>query len=74
MSTSDRPRLYALDVLRGIAATAVVVHHTLRCTPGLNGSGFWEQEHPWWLSFAMLGDLAVTLFLVRSGASLSIGH
>ena len=68
------PRIYTLDSLRGIAASFVVVHHVLRCTPGLNSADFWSSPaaKAFWVSFAFLGDVSVTLFFVLSGASLAL--
>jgi len=67
-------RVYTLDVIRGIAASLVVVHHVLRCVPGLNDVHFWSSSasNVFWVRYAFLGDLAVTVFFVLSGASLAL--
>jgi peptidoglycan/LPS O-acetylase OafA/YrhL len=67
-------RIHILDVFRGLAATAVVMHHVLRCTPGLNSDTFWKSSAAsnWWVKYLFIGDLAVTLFFVLSGASLAL--
>jgi peptidoglycan/LPS O-acetylase OafA/YrhL len=68
-------RIQLLDVARGLAAIAVVLHHVLRSTPGLNAVDWWKTPaaQDWWIPFVFLGDLAVTLFFVLSGVSLAMG-
>lgn len=72
--SAGRQRFETLDVLRGAAAVAVVVHHVLRCTPGFDSATFWTSplHNAWWVRWVFLGDMAVTVFFVLSGASLAI--
>jgi peptidoglycan/LPS O-acetylase OafA/YrhL len=74
MKTREKVRIELLDVIRGIAASLVVIHHVLRKIPGLDSERFWEDVslRPWWTPLAFHGDLAVTIFFVLSGTSLAI--
>lgn len=59
-------------MIRGIAASLVVVHHVLRTAPGLDAEALFNGHVALWMRHLFLGDLAVTLFFVLSGASLAI--
>src|SRR5664279_4821067 len=62
----------SLDVMRDIAASLVVLHHVLRTVPGLDSATLFDGKVDLWMGHVFLGDLAVTLFFVLSGASLAI--
>lgn len=66
-------RVETLDALRGVAASFVVAHHVCRTAPGLDSAAFWSSSsaQAWWVYWVFLGDLAVTVFFVLSGASLA---
>jgi peptidoglycan/LPS O-acetylase OafA/YrhL len=66
LSSKPRPRLAALEAVRGIAALIVVFHHL--------ANFFWPQalhSHAPWRSLVD-GSFAVTIFFVLSGIVLSI--
>lgn len=64
-----RGRITWLDGIRGAAALFVVLHHIwLRVWPA-----FPEDTGPWWLGWLLYGHLAVAVFIVVSGFSLSLG-
>lgn len=57
-----------LDGIRGAAALFVVLHHTwLSVWPS-----FPRESGPWWLGWLLYGHLAVAVFIVVSGFSLSL--
>ena len=58
-----------VDGIRGAAAMFVVLHHTwLGVWPG-----FPRNAGPWWVGWMLYGQLAVAVFIVVSGFSLSLG-
>jgi peptidoglycan/LPS O-acetylase OafA/YrhL len=61
---SGRPRLFALDALRGLAAVSVVVHHF--------HEAFSAGNVRWWSVLFGSGKAAVVLFFVLSGYVLSL--
>ena len=62
-------RIVGLDGIRGLAALFVVVHHCyLASFPG-----YTRFTGPWWAGWMLYGHLAVVVFIVLSGFSLSIG-
>ena len=62
-------RVEWLDGIRGAAAMFVVLHHTwLSVWPA-----FPRDIGPWWLGGLLYGHLAVAVFIVVSGFSLSLG-
>jgi peptidoglycan/LPS O-acetylase OafA/YrhL len=66
-STGAR-RVEWLDGIRGAAALFVVLHHTwLSVWPA-----FPRNIGPWWLGWLLYGHLAVAVFIVVSGFSLSL--
>jgi peptidoglycan/LPS O-acetylase OafA/YrhL len=67
VTRTDR-RLAGLDGIRGLAALFVVLHHVyLRSFPG-----YPEATGPWWTGWLIYGHLAVVVFIVLSGFSLSV--
>jgi peptidoglycan/LPS O-acetylase OafA/YrhL len=61
-------RVEWLDGFRGVAALFVVLHHTwLSVWPA-----FPRDVGPWWLGWLLYGHLAVAVFIVVSGFSLSL--
>ena len=61
-------RVHWLDGLRGAAATFVVLHHIWLMT----WPGFPNNTGPWWLGWLLYGHMAVAVFVVVSGFSLSL--
>ena len=57
-----------LDGVRGAAATFVVLHHIFLMT----WPGFPNNTGPWWLGWLLYGHMAVAVFIVVSGFSLSL--
>jgi peptidoglycan/LPS O-acetylase OafA/YrhL len=68
-TSTGRPRLGALDSLRGLASLAVLLGHTLAVCQ-------WDSEFSRWLFINNLfdGRSAVTMFFVLSGFVLTMGH
>jgi peptidoglycan/LPS O-acetylase OafA/YrhL len=64
----ERGRVVGLDGIRGLAALYVVMFHCWL----LSFHGFPANPGPAWLGWLLYGHLAVVLFLVVSGFSLSI--
>jgi peptidoglycan/LPS O-acetylase OafA/YrhL len=61
-------RVEWLDAVRGLAALFVVLHHTwLSVWPA-----YPRTTGPWWLGWLLYGHLAVAVFIVVSGFSLSL--
>ncbi|MGZ4285613.1 MAG: acyltransferase family protein, partial [Solirubrobacteraceae bacterium] len=61
-------RVEWLDGIRGAAALFVVLHHTwLSVWPA-----FPRNIGPWWVGWLLYGHLAVAVFIVVSGFSLSL--
>ncbi|MDQ4504343.1 acyltransferase [Sinomonas sp. ASV322] len=63
-----RPRVEWLDGVRGAAAFYVVLHHTWL----LSFRGFPDNAGPGWTGWMTYGHLAVAVFIVVSGFSLSL--
>jgi peptidoglycan/LPS O-acetylase OafA/YrhL len=62
------PRFAYLDGIRALAALFVLVHHSwLAVFPA-----FPRNSGPWWLGWMLYGHLAVSVFIVVSGFSLTI--
>ena len=57
-----------LDGIRGAAALFVVLHHTWLSV----WTAFPRETGPWWLGWLLYGHLAVAVFIVVSGFSLSL--
>ena len=70
-TTSEAGRLRFLDGLRGWAAVVVLLHHVFIDGPPANG--FMADRTPWAKVFVN-GTLAVCVFFVISGFSLSIRY
>ncbi len=61
-------RVVGLDGIRGLAALFVVIHHCyLSSFPG-----YPRTTGPWWTEWMIYGHLAVVVFIVLSGFSLTI--
>lgn len=71
-SHAIRTHIHLLDVLRGVAASLVVVTHVLLTVPGAEYPEIWTNTSEWWARNLYLGQSAVTLFFVLSGASLAM--
>lgn len=68
-TSSGKPRLAALDSLRGLASLSVLLGHTLSvCT--------WDTSYSQWFLINNIfdGRSAVTMFFVLSGFVLTLGH
>ena len=68
-TSSGKPRLAALDSLRGLASLAVLLGHTLSVCA-------WDTSFSRWflINNAFDGRSAVTMFFVLSGFVLTLGH
>jgi peptidoglycan/LPS O-acetylase OafA/YrhL len=63
-----KARLEHLDGIRALAALFVLVHHSwLAVFPG-----FPVNTGPWWLGWMLYGHMAVSVFIVISGFSLTV--
>ena len=71
-TTSEAGRLRFLDGLRGWAAVVVLLHHVF--IDGLPANGFMADRTLWAKVFFVNGTLAVCVFFVISGFSLSIRY
>ena len=71
-TTSEAGRLRFLDGLRGWAAIVVLLHHVF--VDGLPANGFMADRSLWAKVFFLNGTLAVCVFFVISGFSLSIRY
>ena len=71
-TTSDAGRLRFLDGLRGWAAVVVLLHHVF--VDGLPANGLMADRSLWAKVFFLNGTLAVCVFFVISGFSLSIRY
>jgi peptidoglycan/LPS O-acetylase OafA/YrhL len=61
-------RVAWLDAIRGAAALFVVIHHTWMAV----WPAYPRTTGPWWLGWLLYGHLAVAVFIVVSGFSLSL--
>jgi peptidoglycan/LPS O-acetylase OafA/YrhL len=67
-ATEGKGRISWLDGVRGAAALFVVLHHMW-----LASWPFYPETHgPWWLGWLLYGQLAVAVFIVVSGYSLTV--
>ena len=71
-TTGEAGRLRFLDGLRGWAAVVVLLHHVF--VDGLPANGFMADRSLWAKVFFLNGTLAVCVFFVISGFSLSIRY
>jgi peptidoglycan/LPS O-acetylase OafA/YrhL len=74
MQSTNRRYVPLLDVLRAVAAWWVVLYHTvIHFTPGVGGKNFFVGSDNPVLVVLSQGWLAVTVFVMLSGYSLSLG-
>ena len=70
--SSSANHIQTLDVLRGLAASLVVLDHVLLTISGFDAEKETALTTEWWGRNIFLGAFAVTLFFVVSGTSLSL--